>query len=360
VTRPALKITLQYGIGLALLAYVIISNWHVESIAADGTREEVGLARALEQPVNWRAFVVAGLIFSACAFLTFVRWHLLVRAQGLEFPFANAFRLGLVGLYFSAFLPGSVGGDIVKAFAIAREQSRRTVAVATILLDRLIGLCALFWLVTLVGGVLGITGTLDVLVEGEQARAGLRFIVLVTTCLSLGSLVFWFAMGFFSEDWSESMGVRLEGLPKIGHALAELWRAVWLYRRRGASVAMALGLSLVGHVGFVLSFYFAARALLPAHDMPSLLNHILIVPVGFTIQAGFPTPGGIGGAEVGFGALYRLVGSTVAAGTLASLSYRIINWVLGILGYVVYLRTRRRIAPATESIAEGAAPSQVS
>lgn len=344
MTRPAIKIALQYGLGLGLLTWVIVSNWHVESQG-----EEVGLARVLHEPVNWPAFVTAGVVYSASALVTFARWYILVRAQGLPFSLGSAVRLGLIGLYFSAFLPGSVGGDIVKAVAIAREQSRRTVAVATVGLDRVIGLAALFWLVTLVGTFLGFTGGIESLVDSETSRAALQGIVLITAGLSLGSLFFWLAMGFFAQGWSDRMALHLERLPKIGHASAELWRAVWLFRRRSGSVAMALGLSLVSHCGFVLAFFFAALAVLPKESIPAPASHFLIVPVGFAIQAGVPTPGGVGGAEYGFGALYHVIGFSFAAGALAALSYRIITWVLGLLGYLVYLRIRRRLVTVGEA-----------
>jgi uncharacterized membrane protein YbhN (UPF0104 family) len=351
VTRPAIKITLQYGLGFGLLAWVIYRNWH---IIDEETGQEIGLAAALQQPVNWQAFTIGALLFSAAALLTFVRWFVLVRAQGLPFTFASALRLGLVGLYFSAFLPGSVGGDIVKAFAIAREQHRRTVAVATVILDRVIGLCALFWLVTMLGTILGATGVLRYLVP-ERSLPVLQSILLICAGLSLGSLAFWLAMGFFSESWSERMAGRLEGIPKIGHSIGELWRAVWLYRRRSASVGLALGMSLVGHFGFVLSFFFAAYTLMPEEKIPPLESHLVIVPVGMTIQAGVPTPGGVGGAEYGFGFLYRLVGYDFAAGALASLSYRVINWTLGLLGYLVYLRMRGSLpAPTATEVNEAA------
>ena len=85
--------------------------------------------------------------------ITFVRWYILVRAQDLPFSMANAMRLGSIGMYWNTFLPGSIGGDIIKAAFLAREQSRRTAAVATILFDRVVGLCGLFWLITLLGSV---------------------------------------------------------------------------------------------------------------------------------------------------------------------------------------------------------------
>src|SRR5262249_61338585 len=113
---------------------------------------------------------------------------------------------------------------------------------------------------------------------------------------------------------------------KIGHSVAEFWRAVWMYRCRQKSVALALLLALVGHVGFVLNYYFASRTLYDAEQIPSLAEHFLIVPIGMAIQAGFPAPGGIGGGEAVFGALYALVDFEYAKGVLMSLVYRVITW----------------------------------
>ena len=93
--------------------------------------------------------------------------------QDLPFTLGNAFRLGLLGFFFSTFLPGSVGGDLVKAAGIAREQSRRTVAVATVIMDRIMGLWGLCWLVALLGGGFWMAADL----EGTKAEAPSKFVV---------------------------------------------------------------------------------------------------------------------------------------------------------------------------------------
>jgi uncharacterized protein (TIRG00374 family) len=350
VNKQALIVALKYSLGLGLLAWVIIYHWHIES-----NGEEVGLAAALQRPFHWPAFAIAFAITTLSVLITFVRWFILVRAQNLPFTPSNALRLGLIGFYLSTFMPGSVGGDIIKAFAIAREQSRRTVAVATVLFDRFVGLCGLFWLVTLLGSIMDFAGVHESAGISPQARTVLRGILITAVVLSLGSLVFWFVMGFFAEPWSERMAQRLQRVPKIGMSLAELWRAVWMFRRRTKSVALALGLSLVSHCGFVLAFYFSVRAVMPPEAVPSLPAHFLIVPVGMTIQAGVPTPGGVGAAEYGFGALYQLINFTFAAGTLGSLVQRVITWVLGFLGYLVYLRMKSSLVPVEDRMPVDAA-----
>jgi hypothetical protein len=105
-------------------------------------------------------------------------------------------------------------------------------------------------------------------------------------------------------------------------------------------------LALFGHFGFVMTFYFAASAVLPPEAVHlSLQIHFLIVPVGMIVQAGFPAPGGMGGGELAFGELYRLVGSTFAFGVLVSLMMRVITWGLSAVGYFTYLRMRPSFRP---------------
>ncbi len=85
-----------------------------------------------------------------------------------------------------------------------------------------------------------------------------------------------------------------------------------MYRCRQRTVALALVLAWVGHVGFVLTFYFCARTLWdgqPDNPLPSLAQHFLIVPVGLVISAVPLFPGGVGIGEAGFGGLYAWFGS---------------------------------------------------
>jgi glycosyltransferase 2 family protein len=123
---------------------------------------------------------------------------------------------------------------------------------------------------------------------------------------------------------------------------------VWMYRQRQGSVAVVLVLTWVGQVGFVTAFYCCANALWsPAlGPVPSLIQHFLLVPIGLVMQALVPTPGGAGGGEWGFAALYVLFRAAEANGVLASLLVRVFSWVLGLAGYVVYLWMKPVLAGA--------------
>lgn len=338
VTKRTLTIGFKYGLGLLLLVYVVWRNWN----APPGSNSP-GLSDALGRPVQ-----IIPLLFAVCIsvfslLLTFVRWYVLVRAQDLPFTAGDALRLGLIGYYFSTFLPGSVGGDLVKAAFLAREQNRRTVAVATVLVDRVVGLWGLALLVALVGGIFWLAG--DPAIERE---ATLRTILWTSWGIMAASGVVWLLSGFLSKAQAHLLETLLRRTPWVGGPLAEMWLALWLYRQRGGAVLVALLLAVVGHFGFVLTYYFAAQIwLAPGEEdqVPTLVESFLIVPVGMTFQAFFPSPGGVGGGEAGFSVLFGWIGRSKSYGVLASLAQRLITWVLAFGGYLLYLRLQPRLQP---------------
>jgi uncharacterized protein (TIRG00374 family) len=333
VRKSILIAVLKYGFGLGILAWVIWKNW------APG--DENGLQAFWQrhvvegQPLHLGFLILATLIYVAGVILTFIRWHILVRAQELPFTLGNALRLGSIGLFFSTFLPGSVGGDIIKAAGIARQQSRRTVAVATVMIDRAVGLWGLCLLVAILGTIFWAGGMLE-----AHATQSLQSIVLGSIAICAVSAAVWFLLGYLPEWRAQRFARRLTRIPKLGHMAAEFWRAVWMYRCKEASIILSLLLSLVGHVGFVLTFYFSALTVFTPDQIPSLSTHFLIVPIGMAIQAGFPAPGGVGAGEYAFGALYRFVDYNEANGVLGALVQRVITWAVALVGYIVYLRMR--------------------
>jgi uncharacterized protein (TIRG00374 family) len=346
VSKQIVWNTLKYLLAFGLLAFVIYRNWDPPS--GQGLKhsweEHVVQGKPIQYP-----FLATAVVLATCSLLlTLVRWYVLVRAVELPFTIANAIRLGLVGFFFSTFLPGSVGGDLVKAAFIAREQSRRTVAVATVIMDRVIALWALVWLVAISGAIFWSIG----LLQGGAAETSTRVIIGAAAIVGV-SLSIWFLLGLLPSVRAERFAARLDAIPKVGATLAELWRAFWMYRCRTGTVVVVMLMSWVGQVGFVLTYYCCVRALLDpsaAGTIPTLAEHFLLVPIGLVIQAMPLFPGGAGIAEAGFGFLYRRFGCDSAPAVMGMLTQRMINWVLGLVGYFVYLRMKPalRSAPAVQ------------
>lgn len=351
VTRRSWNTLIRYGIGLALLAFVIWRHWE----PAEGSTG-VGLKDVFraDRDIRWWLYGLAACVSCVNIAITFIRWYLLVRAQDLPFTLRDAFRLGLVGYFFNTFLPGAVGGDLLKAAFLAREQERRTVAVSTVLIDRGIGLWGLIALAA-------ISGTIFWLVNPEviDSQPDLRRAVRVALGLMAATFGLWAFLGVLPERRAKRFAERLRWLPRVGPVLAEFWRAVWLYRSRGFTIMTALGMSVLGHVCNVIVFFLAAQTFHSANVLdptPSLFQHGIIVPVGMTFQGFFPAPGGVGGGEFIFGLLYERLGYPGENGILGSLGVRMLAWALGLCGYIVYMFMKRQV-PAGVNYSDAPPPN---
>ena len=95
-------------------------------------------------------FVNKGLLLGAAAlcygqiFVTGIRWHLLLISQGVRLKFKDTLALNMIGTLFNTVIPGAVGGDVMKGYYLSRRApGRRTQALTTLLIDRVVGLLAL-------------------------------------------------------------------------------------------------------------------------------------------------------------------------------------------------------------------------
>jgi len=337
VTKRTVINIFKYAIGIAILALLILRYWNPP--------QGIGLRQLWQkfviqgQPLHWRYFALAFALCLAGVLQTFIRWGYLVRAIGLPFTVLDSVRLGFVGFFYNTMLPGSVGGDLIKAYCMAREHDRRTRAIATIIVDRVVGLWALFWLVSVSGAIFWASGK----IAGNNAAAG-RFIITAAIAIVITSLVIWVAMGFLSQERADRFARRLARIPKVGGPASEAWHAVWLYRVQGKAIWLALFVAILGHVGFVIGYYFSALTIFDANDVPSLANQFLVVPIAMAAQAGIPTPGGLGGGEWIISLLYPLIGFQGQVGAFMWFVNRIITWIIGFFGYLTYIQMKPSMA----------------
>jgi hypothetical protein len=314
---------------LAAVALIAVILWY--------NRERIREARDVSFEFGY--LFVAGLLYLPALLLTFYRWFLLVRAQDLPFREVDALRLGFVGNFFNQFLPGSVGGDLVKAGFLASEQKRRAVAVATVIVDRFVGLYGLLVLASLCGAFFW---------QRTREVTELRAIVLFAWTVTTSALFIY----VLPLPWERVARV-LERLPLAGRIGAEIIRAFALYRDRWRAMGLAVLLAVIGHVGFVLSYYYSSLAVLSEEPTPSPGDHYMIIPVGMVVQAIPMTPAGnLGVSEGAFEYLYGLLGCAGLKGMLTSMAQRIVALSVALLGLIFYIPLRanvRRIMREQES-----------
>jgi uncharacterized protein (TIRG00374 family) len=325
VKRRFITGALKYVLGFAVLAFVISHNWKASSGGA------AGLGVLLDKPIKWTSFATATCVYAVAVFLNFIRWYVLTSAQRLQFNLAAAIKIGSVGFFCSTFMPGGIGGDVIRAFLVAQHQNRRTVAVSTVLIDRAVGLWSLVWVVFLFGGAFWLARH-PVLLK----TPALLLILEIATAATAGSASLWILAGVLGERHAASIERHLNRIPNVGRVAAELWNAIWIYRLEKIKMLLALAVSIGSRACFVIAFYFAA-GVFDESKTPSLPECFLLVPMGTAIQALFPSPGGLGGSELGFGALYAMVGKPESDGILASLTQRVIIYCLSIVAFIIYL-----------------------
>lgn len=363
--RPWIGV-IKYVIGFALLGLVLVMNWEDKPekdaqgqvvLDADGNPkiEQPGLKSLLDRRPDFAAFGLCAVLATGVVGSQYVRWYTLVRALDLPFTLRNAVRLGMVGTFYNTFLPGAIGGDLVKAFFIAKGQpGRRAAAVSTVVADRALGLFGLLVFGGFVGGAVWASGN-EYIARSEP----LQWIIIGSAIAAVLVAFGYLALGWVSPARAERIDAKLKGVRKVGPTLAELFETGLRYRRRPKAILTGVGLSAVGHLLMMLLFHFAVQVFPPAD--PALLGtfaeHIVIAPIGFIVQAVVPLPGGLGVAEFSFGGLYNLIregGKTV--GLTGRLAMRVIEWTLGGVCYIVFLTMKDELPPTpTQQEVEDAA-----
>lgn len=340
-----LKNLLKYTVAILLLGLVIGLNW--------GSDTKPGLKHLNYEAMRLDLLALATVLYIGIIVSQYVRWWMLVQALDLPFRLRDAVRLGMVGTFYNTFLPGSIGGDFVKAYFIAKgEPQRKASAVATVVADRLLGLFGLLLYGAAVGGGFWIAGDPNI----NDADKGLPLRVIIEVCSVLAGFgaIAYIVIVFLPESAQQRFAARLARVRKFGGTLSELWFTAVQYGQRPRIVLQGIVLSAFAHTLMMLSFHYAVRVFPPddINKLASLPEHFVILPIGYIFQALVPLPGGLGFSELSFGGLYELIGRGPAEGVAGRLSLRLIEWCLGLVCYIAYLRMKTEL-PAAETPPEG-------
>lgn len=295
-------------------------------------QSQSGFERLWNGPKNWPLLLLAQALILMAFSLSFVRWYLLARGLGLQFHLRDAFRLGSLGYMLNQVSPGSVGGDLLKAVFIAKEQpGRKTEAVATVFIDRVVGLYAIL-LVASVG--LALLGQ-----SAETTTAILSMQKIVWTTAAVGTVGLLLAMSPLAS--LSKVHELAERVPVVGPTLVRLLDAVAVYRSRRRYLVGALGLALITHNLVLLAFWIICRSL-PVYA-PTLYENASIVPLGLVISTIPLTPGGLGTLEAGFEFLYTTIGAAEGDGTIVALTYRAMTYGLAAIGACYYFTAKKKV-----------------
>lgn len=301
-----------------------------------------------EQPKNYGLMVAALGVALVAMSLSFVRWCLLVRCQGIPLSMLEAFRLGAISNLLSFISAGSVGGDLFKAIFLARRSpGKRVEAVASVVVDRGSGL---YGLLVIVSVALLLVSPAAEGKDGENLRNIGRA---ATALLTLGTVVLAvLILGGKPIDrlirWSES-------LPRIGTVVRRVAEPLRAFHAHPWGFLLSLLMSVGVQSMLVVSMFLVCRGLYgPSANPPTFEEHFVIVPVGVLASALPIAPAGMGVLEAAVEGMYRVVPAipTSASGTLVALVFEIVKIVMAFIGVVFYWTAGREVRRSLEEAEE--------
>jgi len=348
--RKIWNLTWRLGICLLLLLWIFHSIFVNEArIAAQQRGEPFEKLPRFEQwlrgwaegpPQLWENltqipfpyFFASVLLVGVMLCLGVLRWRMVLRVHGLALPFTRAAEISLVAHFFNSFFLGSTGGDLMKAYYAAREtHHKKTEAVVTVFVDRLVGL----WAMLLFAGIMMLPNWK---LLGDPM---LRLPILIVLGMLLGctALVLLALYGGVSRQWS---GARdwLRRLPK-GEWLEQLLEACRQFGRERFFVSRALLISMGLNAVTVFQFMVLAWGL---HIRIPLLSLFLIVPTIICIASLPITPSGLGVRENLF--VIMLAAAPIGVHATQALSLSLLAYagtlVWSVIGGIVYLMFKER------------------
>lgn len=295
---------------------------------------------ALETAISRWPWVLAGwACMATTTAIAILRWHVLIRAQGIPIPLRRTVQSAFVGLFFNVFLPGSMSGDLVKGYYVVRAVPGHTAAaVSSILFDRVVGLSGLIALAAM--ALLMGSG-------GEWAGMLGPPVVLAVIGLTSGIVVFYAALLGLSEERDPILRM-LRHLAKrfaFLKGVLGVFEGVRVYHdKRGVTLA-SIGASVVVHGFLVVAWIFLVRAM--ALDGIPTGALFVVVPIGMLVASIPIGPAGIGTGHAAFLAIFSLLGSDRGADLFnLVLMYQFIQAGVGGL---VYLTIRADVSIPQEN-----------
>jgi len=229
-------------------------------------RVDIGLYRLVRAANLWDLLAALSVLPFAYM-ITSRRWHMLLEVLEIHIGQGRTFVIAMVGAFYSTFMPGSTGGDLVKAYYAAKQTPHRTRAVMSVLIDRILGLLAL------------------IVVGGFMAAMQFNVPVCRHVAIGCGSLLAATAVGlfiFYHPHLSKVLGVDwlLQRLP-LQRQVRNGIEAMHLYAAKPLVPIWAVIMTLPVHITTIVSAYFAGRAFgLPLHFFYYWVAVPVIVLVG--------------------------------------------------------------------------------
>ncbi|MBM3129610.1 MAG: flippase-like domain-containing protein [Chloroflexi bacterium] len=310
----------KIAVSVGLLFFLLSRLNHTELIAQVAHAQPLWLLLALA--LYWVAILLG--VF---------KWRLLVQVQKLGASYGDLAAYTFAGLFLGNVLPSNIGGDVVRAYALARAGNETEAAVTSVVVDRLMGLVAFFCAALVNMGLLVLLVT-----GGTQLEAIEIATVVAATIFAIGCAL------LFSRRVTRRLAFvfAIPLLARFKPRAQRLYHALQTFR----SNYMILAANVVVSAGVIVvaTFVWYAVALALGLDIPliyfflfnPLIAFVLMLPISFN---------GLGPKEATAVFFFGLVGVPSESAFALSLIFHAIVVLASLPGGVLWWRARARVAP---------------
>lgn len=259
-------------IGLGIVIFILFKI---------NTREMLSILRESLARWPWLACGLAAYLF--CLWIGIGRWKIILTSQGLRLSWARVVYISFIGQFFNSFMFGSTGGDVVRAFYAAREtHHRKTEAVATVVLDRLVGLFVL----NLIAGVM-LIARFDFYRQHWSTHLP-ALLMLAMILATFAALAIIYNIRLFK---GRPIFRIIERHRRFGPLVRRMLIAIYLYHRRTKVLCQTVLLSILVHCIFMAQCYCLGRSL---GIEIGIIDYFTVMPIVISLSALPITPGGLG------------------------------------------------------------------
>lgn len=233
--------------------------WVIVWIARGGRWSRI---TSIFHQMNLGIFTLTLSIFVIGQIIVAFRWWLLLRTQSIFISLAAAVRLNFLGWFYNNFMPGSVGGDLLRAWYVTKHTEKRFEAALSVFVDRIIGLlstlviAAFFYIIFLRNQTETVTftgpgGSLKVIVEYKWI---ILSVIAILAAISGGMLFHRRGRVLLQKVW---INIRIHGLS----AFNKLKNAVFFYASSPITIFATFVLTVFLQIMVITSFWFLGKNL---------------------------------------------------------------------------------------------------
>lgn len=275
--------------------------------------------------VDPKLLLLALLLNLLMTWVMALRWKWLLAVKYPKFSDFELFKHYLVALFFNLFTPGAVGGDLSRLVSIGAVTKDRNFVLATLVMERLTGLCGL-----LLAGLSGVWFGRHYL-----TNTGTYYLValMMMVGLLLSTIIFNQRIMKFVITQLYKIEIML-GKKVFAEAISRLIEHLQLFRTEQKLILVAIISTVAIRVIWVLSCWTVAYALDLTIPFSLLMAFISIVDIARMVPVSLPN--GLGVREYLLALLLKQIGVVETRAVLFSFIAYTLLMVNGLWGGIIY------------------------